>query len=98
MGFPRGSDGKESSCNMGDLGLIPGLGRSPGGEHGSPLQYSFLENPHEPRSLARYSPLGCKESDMSEQLSITHKNNMSLTHFSLFSKKIFHFKFLALFS
>ena len=43
-GFPRGSDGKESACNVGDLGLIPGLGRSPGGEHGNPLQYSYLEN------------------------------------------------------
>ena len=43
MGFPGGSDGKESACNAGDLGSIPGLGRSPGGGHGSPLQYSFLE-------------------------------------------------------
>ena len=39
-----GSDGKESFCNAGDLGLIPGLGRSPGGGHGNPLQYSCLEN------------------------------------------------------
>ena len=46
MGFPGGSDGKESACNVGDLGLIPGLGRSPGGGHGNPLQYSCLENPH----------------------------------------------------
>ena len=38
-------DGKESACHVGDLGLIPGLGRSPGGEHGNPLQYSCLENP-----------------------------------------------------
>ena len=45
MGFPGGSDGKESVCNVGDLGLIPGLGRSPGGGHGNPLQYSCLENP-----------------------------------------------------
>ena len=40
-----GSDGKESVCYAGDLGLIPGLGRSPGGGHGNPLQYSCLENP-----------------------------------------------------
>ena len=40
-----GSDGKESTCNAGDLGLIPGLGRSPGGGQGNPLQYSCLENP-----------------------------------------------------
>ena len=37
---------KEFTCNAGDLGLIPGLGRSPGGGHGNPLQYSCLENPH----------------------------------------------------
>ena len=44
-GFPCGSDGKESACNVGDLSLIPGSGRSSGGGHGSPLQYSGLENP-----------------------------------------------------
>ena len=45
MGFPGGSEGKESACNAGDLGSIPGLGRSPGGGHCNPLQYSCLENP-----------------------------------------------------
>ena len=44
-GFPDGSDGKEPACNEGDQGSIPGLGRSPGGGHGDPLQYSCLENP-----------------------------------------------------
>ena len=44
MGFPGGSVGKESSCNEGDLGSIPGLGRSPGEENSHPLQYSGLEN------------------------------------------------------
>ena len=44
MGFPGGSDGKESICNTGDLGLIPGLGRSPGEGNGIPLQYSCLKN------------------------------------------------------
>ena len=43
-GVPGGSDGKESTCNVGDLGLIPGLRRSPGGGHGNPLQYSCLKN------------------------------------------------------
>ena len=43
VGFPGGSDGKESTCNVGDLGLIPELGRSPGGGHGNPLQYSCLQ-------------------------------------------------------
>ena len=56
------SAGKESTCNAGDLGSIPGLGISPGGGHGNPLQYSFLENPHGKRSLADYSPWGHKES------------------------------------
>ena len=45
VGFPGGSDGKESACNVEDLGLIPGLGRSPGEGNGYPLQYSGLENP-----------------------------------------------------
>jgi len=43
MGFPCGSAGKESTCNVGDMGLIPGLGRSPGEGKGYPLQYSDLE-------------------------------------------------------
>ena len=47
LGFPGGSDSKESFCNAGDLGLIPGLGKSPGGGHGNPLQYSCLENPRD---------------------------------------------------
>ena len=53
MGFPGGSDGKESACNAGDLGSIPGLGRSPGGRYGNPFQYSCPENPYGQRS---YSP------------------------------------------
>ena len=44
LGFPSSSNGKESTCNVGDLGSIPGLGRSPGGGHGKPLQYPCLEN------------------------------------------------------
>ena len=44
MGFPDGSDGKESACNAGDLGSIPQSGRSPGEENGYPLQYSCLKN------------------------------------------------------
>ena len=44
-GFPGGSDGKESTYNAGDLGSIPGFGRSPGGGHDNPLQYSCLEDP-----------------------------------------------------
>ena len=45
FGFPGGSDGKESACSVGDLGSIPGSGRSPGEGNGNPLQYPCLENP-----------------------------------------------------
>ena len=44
LSFPGDSDDEESACNAGDLGLIPGLGRSPGEGNGNPLQYSSLEN------------------------------------------------------
>ena len=64
-----GSDSEESTCNVGDLGLIPGLGRSPGGGHGNPLRYSCLEYPHGQRSFAGSSPWGRKESDTTKQLS-----------------------------
>ena len=69
MQVPGGSDGKQFACNVGDLGLIPGLGRSSGGGYGNPLQYSCLENPHGQRSLAGYSPWSYKESNMTERLS-----------------------------
>ena len=58
MGFPGGSDSKGSACTAGDLGSIPGLGRLPGESHGQ-------------RSLAGYSPWGRKESDRTEQLSLS---------------------------
>ena len=64
--------GRDSTCNAGDAGglrAIPGWGRSPGGGHGNPLQYSCLENPHGQRSLTGYHLWGCKESDTIEQLS-----------------------------
>ena len=68
-GFAGGSDHEESTCNAGDLDSIPGSGGSLGGGHGSPLQYSCLENPHGQRSLVGYSPWCCKESDTAEPLS-----------------------------
>ena len=61
LGFPGGSDSKEYSCNAGDPGLIPGLGRSSGGGHDNPLQHSCLETPHGQRSLEGYNPWGRKE-------------------------------------
>ena len=74
-GFPSDSDGKESACKTGDLGSIPGLGRSPGGGHGNPLQYSCLENPHG-QSVAGYSPRGCKESDTTERLTLSNTSGV----------------------
>ena len=63
------SDGKESPCNVGDPGSLSGLERSPGEGNGNPIQYSCPEN-----SMDRgaYSPQGCKESDTTEQLILTH--------------------------
>ena len=55
--------------NLRDVGLTPGLERSPGGGHGNPFQYSCLENPCGQRSLAGYSPSGYKELDMTDRLS-----------------------------
>ena len=75
VGFPGSSAEKESACNSGDLGSITGLGRSPGGEHGNPLQYSCLENPHGQRSLVGYSPRGHTESDTTKQLSTATQHN-----------------------
>ena len=69
QGFPGDSEDKESACNMGDLGSIPALGRSSGGGHSNPLQYSCLEKPHGQKSLVGYSPWGHKESDTTERLS-----------------------------
>ena len=64
--FPCGSASKESACNAGDLDSIPWLGRCPGEGNGYPLQYSW---PRESHGL--YSPWGCKESDRTEQLSLS---------------------------
>ena len=82
---------KEYTCNAGvagDMGLIPGWGRSPGGEHGDLLQCSHLENLHGQRSLVCYSPQDHKESDTTEVTqntdthilyTITHIQNRSQT-------------------
>ena len=64
-GFPSSSDGKESACNAGDAGLIPGSGRSPAGGHGNPLLF-LPGKSHGQRSLAGCSPQRCKEMDNTE--------------------------------
>ena len=85
MGFPGSSDGKDSACNAGDLGSIPGSGRSPGEGNSNPLQYSCLENPHGQRNLAGYSPWGRKELDMTELMTLSLPitiPDLLKTHFS----------------
>ena len=80
-GFPGGSDGKASARNVGEPGLIPGLGRSPGEGNGNPLQYSCLEF-HGWRSLVGYSPWAHKESDMTERLhSLLKKHVLQQSNF-----------------
>ena len=74
LGFPHGSDGKEFTCNAGNLGLISVSGRSPREENGYPLQHSCLEN-----SMDRGAWQGHKELDTTEQLSLS----LSLRLFSV---------------
>ena len=89
LGFPGGLYGKESACNAGDLGSIPGSVKFPGEGNGNPLQYSCLENPHGQGSLVGYGPWGCTESDMTEQLNTKAVYHKSLNgHYSPPSGKI----------
>ena len=76
-GFPGDADGEESTCNAGNLGSIPGLGRSPGEGNGSPFQYSCLENPMEGEEPGSLQSTGRKESDITEQLTHTHTHTPS---------------------
>ena len=69
--FPAGSDGKASACNVGDLGSIPALGRSPGEGNSNPLKYPCMENFHGQRSLVGYSPWSHRESDTTERLTLS---------------------------
>ena len=75
MVFPDGVSDKESACQCRrhkKHRFDPWVAKIPGGGHGNPLQDFCLENPHGQRSLVGYSPWGCKELDMTEQLSIAH--------------------------
>ena len=68
--FPGGSDGKGSHCNVEDPGIKPGSRRSPGKGHDYPLQYSCMENSMDRGAWGGYSPLGGKESDMTDRKSV----------------------------
>ena len=98
LGVPGGSEGKASACNVGDPGSIPGWGRSPGGGHGNPLQYSCLENPHGQRSLAGCSPWGHKESNTTERPSTAQtcvRPSMLYSSLSRWKQKLWiHWHFL----
>ena len=72
MGFPGGSEGKESACNAGDLGLIPWLGRSPGGGKCQHILYSCLKNPMDKKSLVGYCPKGRKDPDTTTKHTIIY--------------------------
>ena len=71
LSLPGGSDVKESACSVGDPGLIPRSGRYPGDEHGNTLQYYCLSESHGQKSLVGYSPWSPKESDTTEQLTLS---------------------------
>ena len=122
LGFPCGSAGKESACNAGDSGSIPGLGRSAGERIGYPLQYSWaslvaqlVKNPPAMRETGfdpwvgkipwrrerlptpvfwpeefhgLYSPWGCKESDMTEQISLQFSDQQFLQIFYLLTLEV----------
>ena len=78
LSFFGGSDSKESTCNAGNLGSIPGLGGSPGGGNGNPLWYSCLESPHGQRDLVGYSPCGHKKLDTTERLSTAQQHIINI--------------------
>ena len=82
-GFLGGSEGKESACNAGDLGLITASGRSPGERNGNPLQCSSWTIPGTEESGGLQS-MGSQESDMTEWLTLTHSLSHTHTHTRLY--------------
>ena len=89
--MPGGLNDKESTCNERDQSSTPWLGRFPGGGYGNPLQYSCLENPHGQRGLAGCSPLGRKESDMTEWPSTAPWEKLPYFEDCLFVLLLFYF-------
>ena len=82
IGFLGGSDSKESACNAGDLGLIPGSGRSPGEGNGNALQCSCLENSMD-RGTWRATVYGVAELDTTDRLTHTHTDENKSQHLFL---------------
>ena len=76
LGLPGGSDSKESACNAGDPGLIPGSGRPPGEGKGYPLQYSCLENPMDRGAWQATVHVVTKQLDTTEQLGHHHQGQL----------------------
>ena len=83
ISFPGGSDGKESACNAGDAGSIPGWGRPPAEGNVYPRLYSWPGTSHEQRTLAGYSPWGRKESNTTECLTLSLVFFFTLHHTAL---------------
>ena len=88
LGFPSGSDGKECACNVGGLGLVPELGRSPGEGNGFPLQYSCLENSMD-RGPWWATVHRVSESDMTERLTLSFCYLLAFS-FELLLSSYFH--------
>ena len=85
-GLPCWLSGKESACNVRNTGSMPVSGRSPGGGHGNPLRYSYLENPMD-RGAWWASPWGHKESDTTEVTE--HAHTVCFLQFSLFDSPFY---------
>ena len=80
MGLPRWLSGKEPACNVGDVDLISGSGRSPGQRNGNPLQYSCLGNPVDRGAEGPTVPGVTKDSDMTEQLNNSEHDLLLIIH------------------
>ena len=80
LAFPGPSDSKESACNAGDLGSIPGLERYPWGREWLPTRILLPGEFHEKSSLTGFSPWGCKESDTTERLTLVPLSPLCSSH------------------
>ena len=98
LDFPDGSAGRESAWNAGDLGLISGLGRSPGEGNGNPLQYSGLENPMEELDTTEWFSLSLFNTQHNNNIPIYMHNIYIYTYKYIYIHYIFSFHLLMAFS